>query len=67
MNQFTVEEINLMCVFEEQGRKELIAGIQRALPHIEDSDMLELSVQVLEKLEDMTDEAFAQVVLEAAE
>lgn len=67
MNPFTVEEINLICVFEEQGRTELIAGIRRVLPYLEDGEMLELSMRVLEKLETMSDETFAKMVLEAAE
>ena len=68
MDKFTVEEINLMCVFEGQGRTEMIASIRNVLPHIQDdNDMTELSGQVLEKLEAMSDEEFADVVLEAAE
>lgn len=68
MDKFTVEEINLMCVFEGQGRTELIASIRNVLPHIQDdNDMTELSGQVMEKLEAMSDEEFADVVLEAAE
>ncbi len=67
MDKFTVEEINLMCVFEGQGRKGMIADIKNVIPHIQDSDMVELAGQVLEKLETMSDEEFAQVALEAAE
>ena len=36
-------------------------------PHIEDSDMEELGEQVLGKLQNMTDEEFAEISLEAAE
>lgn len=67
MNKFTVEEINLMCVFDEQDRKGMIADIKNVIPHIQDSDMLELAGQVLGKLEAMSDEDFAEVALEAAE
>ena len=67
MDKFTVEEINLMCVFEEQDRTGMIADIKNVIPHIQDSDMVELSKQVLEKLEAMSDEEFAEVTLEAAE
>ncbi len=67
MDKFTVEEINLMCVFEGQDRKGMIADIKNVIPHIQDSDMVELAGQVLEKLETMRDEEFAQVALEAAE
>lgn len=33
MNKFTVEEINLMCVWG-QDRKGMIANIKNVLPHI---------------------------------
>ena len=67
MSNFTVEEINLMCVFEANGRTELIEDIGRVLPHLDDRDMEELANRVMGKLQNMTDEEFAEVVLEAAE
>ena len=67
MNNFTVEEINLMCVFDAKGRTELIEDIGRVLPHLDDRDMEELANRVIVKLQNMTDEEFAEVVLEAAE
>ena len=67
MDKFTVEEINLMCVFEGQDRMGMVADIENVIPHIQDNDMVELAGQVLGKLEAMSDEEFAQVALEAAE
>lgn len=67
MDKFTVEEVNLMCVFEGQDRMGMIADIKNVIPHIEDSEMVELAGQVLGKLEAMSDEEFAEVTLEAAE
>lgn len=67
MEKFTVEEINLMCVFDRSGRTELIEDIGRVLPHLEDKDMEELANRVIGKLQNMTDEEFAEVALEAAE
>ena len=67
MDKFTVEEINLMCVFEGQDRKGMIAEIKNVIPHIQDSDMVELAEQVTGKLEAMSDAEFAQVALDAAE
>ena len=67
MSNFTVEEINLMCVFEANGRTELIEDIGRVLPHLDDKDMEELANRVIGKLQNMTDEEFEEVVLEAAE
>ena len=34
MGKFTVEEINLMCVFNTKSRRELIEDIVRVLPHL---------------------------------
>ena len=67
MSNFTVEEINLMCVFDRSGRTELIEDIDRVLLHLDDKDMKELASRVIGKLRNMTDEEFAGVVLEAAE
>jgi len=67
MDKFTVEEINLMCVFEGQDRMGLVANIKNVIPHIQDSNMVEFAEQVLEKLEAMSNEEFAQVALEAVE
>ena len=68
MDKFTVEEINLMCVFGGgQDRTGMIADIKNVITHIQDSDMVELAEQVIGKLEAMSDEEFAGVALEAAE
>lgn len=67
MNKFTVEESNFMCVFEAQNRMKMMEEIRRVMPHIKDSDMEELSGQVLRKLEGMTDKEFAEISLEAVE
>lgn len=67
MSNFTVEEINLMCVFDAKGRTELIEDIGQVLLHLDDKDMEELANRVIGKLQNMTDEEFAEVVLEAAE
>ena len=67
MDKFTVEEVNLMCMFEGQDRRGMIADIKNVIPHIQDSEMVELAGQVLGKLETMSDEEFAEIELEAAE
>ena len=65
MNKFTVEEINFMCVFETQNRMKMMEEIRRIMPYIKDSDMEDLSRQVLRKLDGMTDKEFAENSLEA--
>lgn len=67
MEKFTVEEINLMCVFDRRSRTELIEEIDSVLLHLDDKDMEELANRVIGKLQGMSDEEFAQMVLEAAD
>ena len=67
MSKFTVEEINFMCVLETQDRTDMIGQIRQVMPHIKDSDMEDLSRQVLRKLDGMTDKEFAENSLEAVE
>ena len=57
---FTVEEVNLICVFAGESRSEVIEDIERALPYLEDTDMLELTNRVIGKLRNMTDDEFLE-------
>lgn len=66
-NPFTVEETNLMCVFETSNRMKLMEEIRWVMLHIKDSDMEELAGQVLRKLDGMTDKEFLKISFEAAE
>ena len=45
----------------------MMEEIRRVMPHIKDSNMEELSGQVLRKLEGITDKEFAEISLEAVE
>ena len=45
----------------------MMEEIRRVMSHIKDSNMEELSGQVLRKLEGMTDKEFAEISLEAVE
>ena len=65
--RFTVEESNLICIFVGESRSKVIEDIERALPYLEDTDMLELPGRVIGKLRDMADEEFEQLELTEAE
>jgi len=41
-NPFNVEEVNLICIYQNKDRAVVIQGIRGALPHLKDLDMLEL-------------------------
>lgn len=64
---FNVEESNLICIFAGEGRNEVIEDIERALPYLENADMLKLSKKVLKQLKGMIDEEFAALDFVAAE
>lgn len=55
---FTVEEENLICIFDASGRVKLITGIRAALPDFDDAEMREVADNVLKKLDAMTDTEF---------
>lgn len=61
-NKFTVEEVNLICIFESRSRTKVISGIKEAIKHLDDEAMIELSLQVMKKLNDMSDEQFEELV-----
>ena len=72
--RFTVEESNLISIFMEEGidldvggRKNVINGINKTLKHLEDDEMVELSLCVLVKLNELTDHEFMKMEFVAAE
>lgn len=66
-HNFTVEEVNLICVFAGESRSEVIEDMQSALPYLDDADMEELSNRTIGKLQNMTNEEFEQLELIEAE
>lgn len=73
-NKFTVEEINLISIFTEEdaapdlgSREKVIKGISDTMEHLEDDEMIELSLRVIVRLNDLTDQEFAEMEFVAAE
>ncbi|MBO5485764.1 MAG: transposon-transfer assisting family protein [Eubacterium sp.] len=64
---FTVEEINLICIFESRSRIKVISDIKEAIKHLDDEKMVELSNRVVARLHNMTDEKFTEMEFVAAE
>lgn len=65
--KFTVEESNLIGIFlsgedylDLGNRLKVIKGINIALPYLKDTELVELSVKVLEKIGNMSDEEFTR-------
>lgn len=64
---FTIEEINLICIYSGMDRIKAIEGIADALPEIDyDQGMLELACSALNKLSVITDEEFLDMNLTPA-
>lgn len=66
-HDFTVEEVNFICIFAGESRSKAIEDMERAMPHLDDSDMEELSNRLIGKLRAMTDEEFEGLELAEAE
>ncbi|GHV47657.1 hypothetical protein FACS189499_05540 [Clostridia bacterium] len=72
-NKFTVEEINLMCIFAEpsgtkmSGREKLIAEILEFTDDFDtgdpqsDSEMIDIARNILDKIDKMSDKDFAEL------
>ena len=61
--KFTVEESNLISIFEDKSREKVIRNICDVRKHLDDEEMLELVSRVLKKLDIMSDKEFAELEL----
>ena len=61
--QFTVEEINLMCIFDTSGRSRLISELTEATQGFDNPELAEIATNVLKKLNDISDLEFATIEL----
>ena len=64
---FTVEESNLISIFASKKRTKVMRDISNAIPHLDDREMIDLSLRVVDKLKTILDEEFAKCKIEAAE
>ena len=66
MNRFTVEEMNLISIYNEGGKAQLTANITAALPFM-DNDMKELAERTIAKIDRLTVAEYAELAVYAAE
>ena len=66
MNRFTVEETNLLSIYHEGGKRELMENLNAALPFM-DEGMRELAKRTLSKVDALTEEEYAVLAIYAAE
>ena len=65
--KFTVEESNLISIFEDKSRKKVIHNIRDVREHLDDEEMVELLSRVLGKLDSISDVQFAALEFVAAD
>jgi hypothetical protein len=56
---FSVEETNLMCIFDTKDKAALLAELQESLTYIDDPDMRDIYESTISKLESISDEDFS--------
>ncbi|MEL7609647.1 MAG: transposon-transfer assisting family protein [Bacillota bacterium] len=64
MMKFTVEESNLICMYNTGTRVGTLTALRMFLPVIEDPDMRAIADSVAAKLNGMTDAEFAAIAFE---
>lgn len=65
-NTFTVEEANLLSIYHEGGKAQLIENMTAALPYM-DADIQELAERTLSKVDALTEKEYAELALYAAD
>lgn len=66
MNRLTVEETNLLSIYNAGSKRELIENVNAALPFM-DGEMRELAVRALAKIDGLTEAEYAGLPLYAAD
>lgn len=61
--RFSLEEINLMCIYNCTTRSGLIDELEDAMEYVDDPEMLRLMEQTIDKLHRTTDAQFADLPL----
>nr|WP_312577763.1 transposon-transfer assisting family protein [Sedimentibacter sp.] len=60
---FTMDEINLICIYDTNDRGRMLTGIRESLPYFLEPELKELAQDVIRRLEAMTDREFAALDL----
>ena len=63
IDRFTVEETNLMCIFDTSSRDALINGLNTYIPDFEEPELIEIAENVLRKLTTMSRAEFSALEL----
>jgi hypothetical protein len=58
IERFTVEEINLMCIYDTSSRDALLSDLIEAADGFEDDEIFEIAVSALDKVSKMSGAEF---------
>ena len=63
MMEFTIEEVNLMCIYDTGTRQGLMDALKAMLGDLlpEEAELRQLTENVLARLDGMTDDEYAQM------
>ena len=65
MDRFSIEELNLMCIYDTGTRSGLIAGLKKIYLELapEEAELSELIQSALKKLTAMSDQEYGELIL----
>ena len=65
MDRFSIEELNLMCIYDTGTRSGLIAGLEKIALELapDDAELSELIQIALKKLTAMSDQEYGELIL----
>ena len=65
MERFSIEEINLMCIYDTGTRVGLIEELKSIMPEltIDDEELAELVQMTIKKLDEISDQEYRNLIL----
>ena len=65
MDRFSIEELNLMCIYDTGSRSGLIEGLEKIALEFapEDAELSQLIQSALKKLAAMSDQEYGELIL----
>lgn len=60
---FTLDEVNLMCIYDTSNRKRLIKEMRRSFQLVEDKELADIMWSAISKLSSMTDTEYSGLEL----
>ena len=65
MDRFSIEELNLMCIYDTGTRSGLIVGLEKISTDLapEDAELSQLIQSALKKLTAMSDQEYGELIL----